>query len=347
MANLIDTAEGSYTDLPNYTASYSPYLQGVELRQLYQLTNFGLKIRSNTSFVLGTNGFIPGYQSNSQNSIPFNDTIVQNNYGDLILSSSVVYSLGIGTRSGTTTVVSSSTKSSVNLFSPQRLSTFVSHASEQRDLGQTDVYTNGEPFVEIDSIEKDPVSVIRIHPAALQVPVSLVQVNSLAGFDGVIEPFEIRKISDRTSTELPYIFRTIKSSLSNVDSKGRSLEIDDFSDTRSRNIPNSVTPFLDVNGTSHGSAALLKSQNIVSDQESHILSFDDSFTEKDIDFSDEILDPKIKNLFLSGVTIDSSQYPSPDLNVTPKFYIISNHGFVFSQNDNFNYESIAFGGLKR
>ena len=59
------------------------------------------------------------------------------------------------------------------------------------------------------------------------------------------------------------------------------------------------------------------------------------------------LDTIMMNLMMSGTVSGSTQCFPPDLNCLPTYTVVARHGFVFSQNDNFGYDSIAFGGWKK
>ena len=344
MSDIFST-DGSY-EKPYYTASLSPFLQGTEIVQLSQLLNYGFKIRSNTSLVTAENKKIPGYQSQASQILPFDDNSTPNNFGTLILTNSQIYTPGRVLSSNGVKQNFSSIFSNVNLFSPQRLNTFVSHVAEQRDLGQLENYNNGNPYVEPDIIEKDPTILIKKNPNDVILPTSLILANNVSDLNGVIEPLTIRQEVDKTSIEIPYIAKSIKAGLSLIDEKKESQLFFDYYDISNQIFQRSATPFLDVQGTSLGSVRNLNQENIINDQISNISPFVD-LSAVDSAYPLSKVDSSMRNLLASGVVIDGAQYHIPFINSTSDNIVVTRHGFTFSQNENFNYDSIAFGGLKR
>lgn len=344
MSDIFST-DGSY-EKPYYTASLSPFLQGTEIVQLSQLLNYGFKIRSNTSLATSENKRIPGYQSQESQILPFDDNSTPNNFGTLILTNSQIYTPGRILSSNGVKQNFSSVFSNVNLFSSQRLNTFVSHVIEQRDLGQIENYNDGNPYVEPDIIEKNPAILIEKNPNDVILPISLVLANNISDLNGVIEPLTIRQETDKTSIEMPYIARSIKAGLSLIDEKKESQLFFDYYDTDNQVFQRSATPFLDVQGTSIGSVRSLAQENIFNDQISNISPFID-LSAADAAYPVSKIDSSMRSLLISGVTINGSQYGIPFIDSTPDNIIVARHGFTFSQNENFNYDSIAFGGLKR
>ena len=110
MSESINTYNNGYVLV--YTASLSSQLQGVEIRQPWQLSSFTvLKIRSNTDFMTTLNGVV-------QNQNFFNETLSTENVG------------------------TAWTGSNVSLDTAGLLKLEVVHTIENRDLGQSDGYNN-------------------------------------------------------------------------------------------------------------------------------------------------------------------------------------------------------------
>ena len=60
------------------------------------------------------------------------------------------------------------------------------------------------------------------------------------------------------------------------------------------------------------------------------------------------LGPTGKSLTFSRNLIGSGlQVTAPDTSYFPTYLVAARHGFVFPQKDNYCYDSIAFGGLKK
>ena len=127
-------------NLAIYTGTLSPYLQGAELRHLWQLTSYTvLKIRGNTSLISTKNEVI-------QDQNFYNDTITNLNLGVV------------------------GTKSQATLDTQGRVGQTFDHRMEKRDLGQTATYADDSPFLESDSVERNPKVVIEQHPIDLTDP---------------------------------------------------------------------------------------------------------------------------------------------------------------------------------
>lgn len=359
MTNPVDRLESQNTPTVYYTASLSPQVQGTEIVQVWQLTNYNsVKIRGNIDLALAPSGTVPSYANSQRSTIAFNDTYAPQNFGNLILSSTVVTTLGRADLAAEATIqtlsffsdknpegipaLTSSSRSSANIDRSSRFQTFVVHQIEQRDLGQTAIYEENDPYVEPDIIDKDPTIIITKRREALVVPAEFVLASSNFSMDGVIEPLTIRSVADNTSIEMPYISKSVKGSLSVTNEKGRSALISDEIDLRQLGQNFDIAPFLDSVGTFGN----IDQPGAFSDDQEELVAFFDS-SKIDSAYPTGSVDVDIKNLFLSGVTLGSLQYDMPDINNFPTYTVTSRHGFVFSQNDNFGYDSIAFGGLKK
>ena len=306
---LKDYINNIYDSITYYTASLSPFTQGISLREPWQLAAFtNLKIRGNHNFVRTVNR-VPQYQNF------FNETFATENLGTA--------------QSG----------SQVNLDSHGLLGEGISHRREQRDFGMTVIYNDETPYEEPDPVETDPVSIIQTHPLRVIVPAALVQVGiGLSLFDGAIEPFEIRRVVNRTSIEMPYVARSIKGSLSIVNVKRESVVLIDKRDIRD----DSTVPFLDSTETEGG----LDIPGAFSDAECHIAPFADT-TDRILFYTGKTGDTEIKDTLIYGFVSGSTTYRAVRPNDLRDDMVVMRHGFVFSQNDNYTYDSIAFGGLKK
>jgi hypothetical protein len=345
------------SDSTYYTSSYSPYLQGSEILQVWQLTNYvSPKIRGNISLATALSGSVPGYGSTSDSIVAFSDNFSPQNYGVARLNQVDVYTIGRDPALGPTGksqyitfltsgslgfVPSGSLRSSANLDVKNKFETYVSHIVEKRDLGQSNEYDDSSPFYEPDIVENDPTIVIRKDPETLVLPTSLVLAATPASLDGVIEPLTIRSVIDRSSIELPYVARSIKGSLSISDEKRRSTVFDDKADLRQISSGFSAAPFLDY----VSSFASIDQPGAFSDAEEKMAPFSDTNDVQQENFS--ITDTAMVNVLVQGFLSASVQYTAPNTSYLPTYVVVARHGFTFSQNDNFGYDSIAFGGLKK
>lgn len=363
MKNAVNHLEGFNESLAYYTASQSPYLQGVELKQMWQLTNYtGVKFRSNTSPMLVLSGQVPGEISNSANLAPYNDLSAPENRG--ILKTYTVNRLTLGRDpqygpTGVSTYItwinsgsngfgpSGSIRSSANLFVQGRFDTYVSHYAEQRDLGQSNSFDFSSAFEESDPVERNASVILQKNPEDVILSNDLIQAaGSLSSFDGVIEAMPIRGIVDRSQIEIPYVAKGIHSSLDISDEKRRSYIQDDKYDLRQFASTFAAAPFLDY-VTEFGNASFMLDQpGAFSDAQENFSSFSDTSRLESLYVANSV-DPEMRNLFLSGVVSGSVSYQTPDIDFFPTYNICAGHGFVNSQVNNYGYDSIAFGGLKR
>lgn len=359
MANPVDRLESQNTPTVYYTASLSPQVQGTEIVQVWQLTNYNsIKIRGNIDLALAPSGSVPSYASSLRSSIAYNDTYAPQNFGNLILSSTIVNTLGRADLAPEASIqtlsyyskdnpleilaLTSSVRSSANIDRASRFQTFVVHQVEQRDLGQSAEYERNEPFIEPDNIDKDPTLIIANRREALVVPTDFVLASSAFSMDGVIEPMTIRSVADNTSIELPYVAKSVKGSLSITNEKRQSILIVDDQDLRQSGRDFDTAPFLDY----VGALGNIDQPGAFSDDRELLVPFFDS-SRIEAAYLPGSVDAEMRNLFLSGVLSGSIQYLPPDINYFPTYEVTSRHGFVFSQKDNYGYDSIAFGGLKK
>ena len=296
-----------------YSASDNPFIQGVHIRDPHFLTNYTLlKARGNHNFLFTIDGV----------------TQDQNYFIDNLAPQ------GLGGQFGT--------GSMANLETEGQIGNTISHVIERRDLGQTNVYNDSSPFEDSVNIETHPSIVLDTHPLQLTVPIGLVQATANdVGFDGVIEPFEIRRQVDRTSIDMPFALRGFRVNMSNDNQIRENILTKDLTDKRDQ----PTRPFLDsVEGFGD-----IDIQGAFSDKEGFLGPFLDS-DDKHL-FYEEVSSPEIKSILTEGVTVYNGSTTSTETAANPvrirNEVVVARHGFVFSQNDNYGYDSIAFGGLKK
>ena len=319
---------------PIITSSVDTYRQGVMIKTPFQLAAFTVfKIRGNINLATTLSGVL-------QNQNFFNETLAPENLGPSATTSG---SIGSGS------LPTPGYGSQVNLDTFGLLGVAVVHQTERRDLGQTAIYDDNSPFVDPDPVEVTtgsigPLAVINTHPLNLVIPTGFVQgYGSPSSFDGVIEPLTIRKVVDRTSIELPYIIRSIKGSMSNVNDKRESIILDDKRDLRD----SGTRPFLDSVENFGGSGSnKVDMPGGFSDADQRIAPYTDA-TDREMFYASGTLDEAIRYQLIGGFVSASATYRAARPNSVRKDVVVMRHGFIYSQNDNYSYDSIAFGGLKK
>jgi len=330
---------------PIIKPAIDPYRQGTMIRTPYQLSAFtSFKIRGNISLATTLSGVIQ-----SQNF--FNETLVPENLGPSATTSG---SHGLLPPAGS--------GSQVNLDTLGLLGVAVVHKTERRDLGQTEVYADNSPFVEPDNLRvtthfpsasSSPstthVVVITTHPQNLVIPTGFAQIyGSPSFFDGVIEPFDIRRVVDRTSIEMPYVMHSIKANLSIVNPKRENMIMDDKKDLRN----SSTRPFLDsveTFGVGSIPSTAVDIPGAFSDADQRLAPYTDT-TDREMFYMSGTtagLDEAMRYQLIDGFVSASTTYRAPRPSDIRKDVVVMRHGFVYSQNDNYSYDSIAFGGLKK
>ena len=183
------------------------------------------------------------------------------------------------------------------------------------------------------------VGLLTTHPMKLTLAIAMVQASALrASFDGVIEILPIRRLVDRTLPELPYMIKGIKGSLSIVDQKREGTITSDTLDLRDQQ----TVPFLD----SQEAFGNVDIPGAFSDADLRIGSYYDT-TQRELFYSADTLDEEIRSTLIAGFVSSSITYRAARTDNVRSTEIISRHGFTFSQNDNYTYDSIVFGGLKK
>ena len=330
--------------LPFYTASMSPYLQGVEITQPSQLfSNSLFKIRANVNLATTLSGAL-------QDQNFFNEVLASENLGPSATTSGSHGPLP-----------SPRTGSQVSLDTRGMMGVVVVHTIERRDLGQSLIYTDNSPFVDPDSLgitthfpsasapSTTHVAVITTHPQNLVIPTGYAQIyGSPSSFDGVIEPLDIRRVVDRSSIEMPYVMHSIKANLSIVNSKRENMIMDDKKDLRN----SSTRPFLDsVETFGVGSIpnTAVDIPGAFSDADQRLAPYTDT-TDRELFYMSGTtagLDEVMRYQLINGFVSDSTTYRAARPNSVRKDVVVMRHGFIYSQNDNYSYDSIAFGGLKK
>ena len=100
----------------------------------------------------------------------------------------------------------------------------VSHFRLDYDLGMTDIFQDGQPF--LDSADLDPVNIVTVDPLTLDVPSNMVNASDSNLRDGVLEPFDLRSVIDRSHLEIPYLARGCRADLVLTDAFRRSETIE-------------------------------------------------------------------------------------------------------------------------
>ena len=89
------------------------------------------------------------------------------------------------------------------------------HFWDDRDLGMTDVYQDGTLFK--DTATVNPIEIIMQDPLTIDIPAMMVDASDQGLMDGVLEPFPIRSVADRSNIQLPYTARGIKADMTLTD----------------------------------------------------------------------------------------------------------------------------------
>ena len=200
------------------SGSQDPFRQGIYLRDLSDLTNYtSFKFRSNSTFVRTFNGRDPD----------------QNKFNDM--QSPTIFSTGSKT---TPAVMFKDPLGIIELeLKPAVTEEFitratfagrgktgerVNHHAEIRDLGQSAYYD--EAFYG-DWQDLEPKNIILKHPLSQRFPDQLVTLAGKSDFDGVIEPFFIRRVIDGSIIDHPYVSRGINGSIGGSEDAHRRVAV--------------------------------------------------------------------------------------------------------------------------
>lgn len=289
-----------YDGVSYYTASLSPHLQGVDIKETWQIFDYtNIKIRSNSDFTITLDGV-------EQNGEFFNESLAGENLGRI--------------NSG----------SSVNLDTIGRIGQKVSHRRQYRDIGKSLYYENINSFSDSDCVEMKPAEFISSNNNNF--PFELNNASSIVQFDGVIEPFSIRRIIDRKNKNVSYKERGIHGEIE----KSNNEISCDFISLNDQNF----NPWIDETAT-FANIDLPRTEN----------QFNNSFpfietTQLELNCHD-INDSQISNLLINGFTSGTIVYKEKNCEMIDYNNVYSRRGFCFSQVDNYKFDSIAFAGLNR
>ena len=157
--------------------------------------------------------------------------------------------------------------------------------------------------------------------------------------DGIIEPLEIRRVLDRTLPGYPTVAHSVKSNVSISDEERRESTLKtDFVDLRD----SATRPFLDQ----QGQIGDVDIPAQFSDADSNLAPYTDT-DQLELFYPADVLDAEMRSTLIDGFVSGSVTYTAARTNSLNPNFVVARHGFVFSQNDNYGYDSIAFGGLKK
>jgi len=227
------------------------------------------------------------------------------------------------------TIGSGHTPTGSYYFGDRVWKTYLNHVREERDLGQTSLYADSTPFVEMTD-PTNPIDIISVHPRDLYLPVSMVDFNSYEASDGIIEPFKIRKKIDHSNIDVPFALEGIRASLSEEDPFRKSVL---FAEGFNRN-ESGVVPFLDA-PEFFGTVEL---PSIFNEDNKRITPFSDTSHYREIYFSEKAkygisVSSDIRSVLISG---------SFDTSDTEPFDSYGSRGADYID---IKTDSIAFGGL--
>lgn len=233
-----------------------------------------------------------------------------------------------------------------------------SHYNLDNDFGQPDYYQDGTFYEEKDA-SLNPLWIIGLDPIDIPVLISDEMVNSseMTSFDGVIDPFSVRKEADRNFTEIPFRFKGVRGDLVNDNSYRRSTVICDeqplfISRLKIGNSAEistySTDPFLDA-GDEFGLDDLSNSTDIGPvNLEGYLLeetSVSSPFKESNDNELTMLLLTGSNDFEMKSVVLNltgSSNFPTHDF--LSRDHVSLRHGFVYDNNYT-GIESLAFGGL--
>lgn len=308
--SLTKGSKATGVGLDEISGSIDAHRQGVHVRNMNDLLNFtSYKLRSNSSF---------------RNTFRGRD-LPENIFDDSLAATNVS-----GVQTASSTALTSGSAAQISIGGDGRLGQRLTHVMEVRDLGQS-AYYDDDFFVDMQKPTGE--YVVNTHPVLIELPNHLVDHSSLSSFDGVIEPLDIRKVIDHSSTEMPYVARSVKASLGAGEDKFKHSNVitDSISMEEVRN-PQTVY-FLD--SVEHmGIVDIPGIQNV---NTVNIAAFKDTVDQEAT--LDALNDAGMKAVLMkANYTDDDAMIPETSLNAA--------RGFVF-QNSVTGYDSIAYGGLKK
>ncbi len=295
--------------LDTVTGSLDAFRQGTNIRDVNDLINFtSFKIRPNSSFITTFKG----------RDLPeniFDDSLALSSFSGVQQASS-------------TTAFNTGSISKISLGGNGKVSSRLTHISEVRDLGQSDYYI--DDFF-IDQPKPNPPEIVAQHSLLLVLPERIVDAIDASSLDGVIEPLEIRRITDRSQIETPYVAHSIKGSLSGEEDKFKNVAVI-TDEVELEEIKNPQTVFF-LDAVEHfGTVDLPGVQNINTANIAPYIDTNDA----------EITVASIEDVEMRGVLMRAN-YVDDDAKVHE---ITARRGFIFHYSDT-GYDSIAYGGLKK
>ena len=295
--------------LDTVTGSHDAFRQGAHVRDVNDLLNFtSFKIRANSSFITTFDGRELPEQI-------FDDNLSLSNVSGVQSSSS-------------TLAINTGSISQVSLGGNGRVGKKLSHVREVRDLGQSEYYFD-DFFIDQPNITGD--QVVKVHPINLVVPERIVDQSDVSSFDGVIEPFDIRRVVDKSTTEVPYIARSVKGSMSGEEDKFKNVAVI-TDEVELEEIKNPQTVYFLDSVEHFGTVDLPGVQNT---NTANIAPFVDTVDQ-------EITVATLADSEIRGI-LAQANYTDDDAKVHE---ITATRGFVFHYSDS-GYDSIAYGGLKK
>ena len=124
--------------------------------------------------------------------------------------------------------------------------------------------------------------------------------------------------------------------MSITNEKRESIVVGDSTDLRDAG----TVPFLDSAGT----FGTIDQPGAFSDADKRLAPFNDT-DDAELLYKSDTLDTEMRNTMINGFVSASITYTASPVEALRSSIVVSGHGFQFSQNDNYGYDSIAFGGL--
>ena len=309
MSGGIVKSKATNVGLDTVTGSMDAFRQGVHVRNVDDLLNYtSFKLRANSDFVRTLNG----------------KDLPENVFDDSLAPS---YISGVQ-KASSSTAPSTAAISKISIGGDHKLGQRLTHVAEVRDLGQSEYYI--DDFF-IDQPLPTGIYIVSTHPMNVMVPERIVDQSDVSSFDGVIEPLDIRRIIDQSSTEMPYVAHSIKGSISGEEDKFKHVAlITDEVELKEISSPQTVW-FLD--SVEHmGNVDIPGAQNV---NTAKINPFKDT-NDQEVSIN-PLNDDEIKAVLMGA------NYTDDDAKVHE---ITARRGFVFHYSDA-GYDSIAYGGLKK
>jgi|MDTB01.1.fsa_nt_gb hypothetical protein len=293
--------------------------QGVEIRTYGHLTQYTqAKIRVNTDFITLVDG-------RPRNVEYFDETLAPE-------------PIGVGPISGTVSGTVSTPHRSIRMDNHVKLDIAPSHYARIQDFGYPTFFTPNDElaYTEADD-ERLPVRILSTHPAAMVLPLSLFHLSSMDNMNGVIEPLEIRRVADRTTTERPFAAHSIWASMGHdIDPERRSIVV-----TNRIPIQKSarIEPYLDSPIYDEAWPGIVPNPPALSEHNNYIRPYVDGDDSSD------------KTAPLAAVQSDQLRLAVEAMaptggDMTMRNHVLSTSGFVYD-NAELGIDSIAYGGRKK